>query len=518
MASVIGIDLGTTNSCACVIQGNRPVVIPGLDGGRLTPSAVHFCSDGTVQVGRAALQNRILDPENTIVGIKRLMGRQYNEVVDLARNAAFKVLPGKNNLAVIDFRGRQYFPQEISAYILRSLKQAAEIALGQTVTQTVITIPAYFGDRQRQATREAAVIAGLEPLRIINEPTAAALAYGLGKTDDEKIAVFDLGGGTFDITLLEIGDGVHEVKAISGDGFLGGDDFDQCLVDWVADELLLDYGIVLTESPSTLEQVREAAIEAKCELSTRHETSIHIPFLSAGATHTVPLRLDLTRKRFETVCEELFARMIPPCRRILRDAGLPSQRLDRVVLVGAATRMPRIEEVVIQAFGRKPSRAVNPDEAVAIGAAVQGSVLRGETRDVLLLDVTPHSLGLEAADGTRVTLIERNTTIPTRQSDIFTTCADNQSSVEINILEGDHRLALENRLLGRVILDEIDPAPQGVPQIEVVFDIDANGVRQVSAKDLGTGREKRLSVRAQTGLDLADLPHLVERVAAMKCF
>lgn len=513
MPKIIGIDLGTTNSCAAVIEGDRPTVIHTALGSRTTKSVVRLLADGEPVVGEHAYRTRLLDPLNTITGIKRFIGRRYNEVFDIARTVPFKVVIGKNNLAMIEAHGYEYSPQLISAMILKSLKSAAEDYLGEPVDRAVITIPAYFNDSQREATREAGDMAGLTVMRIINEPTAAAMVYALDKKRDETIAVFDLGGGTFDISILEVGEGVIEVKSVSGDNFLGGDDFDDKITDWVVEEFELDRGIDLSADPFAMQLVREAVVKAKFELSTLPQTSIEIPFIPfAGKTIGGP-RLELTRSKFDEICDELFDRLIHPCEQAVNDASFFRRiDIDKVILVGGATRMPRISGLVKEIFGKEPSKSVNPDEAVALGAAVQGGVLSGYKTDVLLLDVTPLSLGVETADGKSTRLIERNTTIPTRKAEIFSTSLDNQDSVEINVIQGERPLAVDNRSLGSIILEGIAEAPAGEPMIEVVMDIDGNGILNVSAKNMATGREQKLTVKAATGLSDHDRTRRVTEI------
>lgn len=499
MTKILGIDLGTTNSCAAVMEGGTPTIIHTMLGSRMTKSVVRFPETGEPIVGEHAYRTRLVDPQNTITGIKRFIGRRYNEVFDIAQTVPFKVTMGPNNLALIEARGNEYSPQFISAMILKSLKSSAEEYLGQTVDKAVITVPAYFSDSQREATKEAAEIAGLRAMRIINEPTAAAMVYGIDKKNDETIAVFDLGGGTFDISILEVGEGVVEVKAVSGDNFLGGDDFDNAIVQWTVEEFARERGLDLTHHPFAIQLIREAAIKAKCDLSILSQASIDIPFLPVEGKHLDGFSFVLTRQRFEEICDELFERLVSPCEIALKEAGLAGLKMDKVILVGGATRMAKISEVVQRVFGKAPSRSVNPDEAVALGAAVQGGILSGDKTDILLLDVIPNSLGVESDGGVMTKLIQANTTIPTRKSEIFSTSLDNQTSVEIHLLEGEGASVLDNRSLGRFVLENIPPAPRGMPQIEVTVDIDFNGIN-VSARDMGTGREQKFRIKAATGL------------------
>ena len=500
MGKILGIDLGTTNSCAAVMEGGSPTVIHTRLGSRTTKSVVRFLPTGEAVVGEHAYRTRLLDPQNTITSIKRFMGRRYNEVFDIARTVPFKVVIGQNNLALIEAHGEEYSPQHISAMILRSLKSSAEEYLGEEVGRAVVTVPAYFNDAQREATREAGRIAGLEVVRIINEPTAAALAYGNDKKKDETVAVFDLGGGTFDVSILEVGEGVVEVKSVSGDNFLGGDDFDERIVRWVVEEFARERGVDLTRDPFATQLVREAAVKAKCDLSGLPQTTIEVPFIPFGGRHIDGLSMVLTRRRFDELCAELFERLVPPCEVAIESAWLSRDKIDRVLLVGGATRMPRISEVVREVFGVEPSRSVNPDEAVALGAALQAGVLSGYKTDILLLDVVAQSLGIEADGGLSEVIILGNTTIPTRKSTLFSTALDDQNSVEVNIVEGDGVYAVDNRSLGRFVLDGLAPVPRATPEIEITFDIDANGILNVSARDVATGREQRLTVKATTGL------------------
>jgi len=509
MGKIIGIDLGTTNSCVAVMEGGEPVVIPNSEGGRTTPSVVAFTKDGERLVGQIAKRQAVTNPKNTIYSIKRFMGRRYDEVKREIEEVPYEVVRGKNDVARVKIGDKEYSPQEISAMILQKMKQTAEDYLGHKVTEAVITVPAYFNDSQRQATKEAGEIAGLNVRRIINEPTAASLAYGLDKKKDEKIAVFDLGGGTFDISILEIGDGVFEVKSTNGDTHLGGDDFDQRIIDWMVDEFLKQEGVDLSKDPMALQRLKEAAEKAKCELSTVTQTDINLPFITATNTGPKHLSMTLTRAKFEQLCDDLFQKLRGPCEIALKDAGLTERDIDEVVLVGGATRMPRVQEIVREIFKKEPHKGVNPDEVVAIGAAIQGGVLAGDVTDVLLLDVTPLSLGIETLGGVFTKLIEKNTTIPTRKSEIFSTASDNQPSVEIHVLQGEREMAADNRTLGRFHLDGIPPAPRGVPQIEVTFDIDANGILNVSAKDKATGREQSIRIEASTGLTKDEIEKMV---------
>ncbi len=510
MGKVIGIDLGTTNSVVAVMEGGDPVVITNTEGGRLTPSVVAFSKDGERLVGQVARRQAITNPENTIFSIKRFMGRRYDEVSHEIKLVPYKVVRASNGDARVEVRGKQYSPPEISAMILQKLKESAEAYLGEKVTQAVITVPAYFNDSQRQATKDAGKIAGLEVLRIVNEPTAASLAYGLEKKKDEKIAVFDLGGGTFDISILELGEGVFEVKSTNGDTHLGGDDFDERVMRWLVDEFKKDQGIDLSKDRMALQRLKEAAEKAKCELSTTLETEINLPFVTADASGPKHLNLKLTRAKLEQLVDDLIQRTIGPCRQALKDAGLDAGQIDEVVLVGGQTRTPKVQQVVKEFFGKEPHKGVNPDEVVAIGAAIQAGVLVGDVKDVVLLDVTPLSLGIETLGGVMTRLIERNTTIPTRKSEIFTTAADNQTSVEIHVLQGEREMSRDNRTLGKFHLVGIMPAPRGVPQIEVTFDIDANGIVNVSAKDMATGKEQAITITASSGLSKDDIDKMVK--------
>jgi molecular chaperone DnaK len=509
MSKIIGIDLGTTNSCVAVMEGGEPVVIPNSEGARTTPSVVAFAKNGERLVGQVAKRQAITNPQNTIYSIKRFMGRRYGEVTNEIKEVPYKVIKGGNDVAKVQISDKEYTPQEISAMILQKMKQTAEDYLGQKVTAAVITVPAYFNDAQRQATKEAGEIAGLEVKRIINEPTAASLAYGLDKKKDEKIAVFDLGGGTFDISILEIGDGVFEVKATNGDTHLGGDDFDMQVMDWIVAEFKKQEGVDLSKDPMALQRLKEAAEKAKCELSTLTQTEINLPFITATDSGPKHLNLTLTRAKFEQLCDSLFQRTLQPCRTALKDAGMDPSQIDEVVLVGGSTRMPKVQQLVRELFGKEPHKGVNPDEVVAVGAAIQGGVLAGDVKDVLLLDVTPLSLGIETLGGVNTKLIEKNTTIPTRKAEVFSTAADSQTSVEIHVLQGEREMAVDNRTLGRFILDGIPPAPRGIPQIEVTFDIDANGMLNVSAKDKATGKEQKIRIEASTGLSKDEIERMV---------
>ncbi len=502
MGKIIGIDLGTTNSCVSVMEGNEPVVIQNDEGRRTTPSVVGFLQNGERKIGDPAKRQAITNPQNTIASIKRFMGRRYDEVGAELKYVAYNVVKGDNNTVRVDISGRQYTPQEISAMVLQKMKKTAEDYLGHEVTEAVITVPAYFNDSQRQATKEAGEIAGLTVKRIINEPTAAALAYGLDKKDkDARIAVYDLGGGTFDVSVLELGDGVFEVKSTNGDTHLGGDDFDQVIIQWLVDEFKKDEPIIdLRKDPMALQRLKEAAEKAKIELSASSETEINLPYITAVDGVPKHLVKKLTRAKFEQLVDQLVERTLEPCRRALADAGLNPSQIDEVILVGGSTRIPKIQEVVEKFFGKKPSKGVNPDEVVAVGAAIQGGVLTGDVKDVVLLDVTPLSLGIETMGGVMTRLIEANTTIPSRKSETFTTAVDNQTSVEIHVLQGERSMARDNRTIGRFMLGDIPPSPRQVPQIEVTFDIDANGILKVSAKDKATSKEQSIRIEASTGL------------------
>ncbi len=511
MGKVIGIDLGTTNSCVAVMEGGEPIVIANSEGSRTTPSVVAFSESGERLVGQIARRQAVTNPENTIYAVKRLIGRRYDdgEVKKARELAPYKIAEADNGAAWVESRGKKYSPQEISAFTLQKMKQTAEDYLGEKVTEAVITVPAYFNDSQRQATKDAGRIAGLDVLRIINEPTAASLAYGLDKKKDEKIAVFDLGGGTFDVSILELGDGVFEVKSTNGDTYLGGEDFDQKVIDYLAAEFRKDQGIDLRQDRMALQRLKEAAEKAKCELSTVSETDINLPFITADQSGPKHLTMKLSRAKLEALCGDLLDRLDAPCKTALRDAGLSASDVDEVILVGGMTRMPAVQERVRKIFGKEPSKGVNPDEVVAIGAAIQGGVLKGDVKDVLLLDVTPLSLGIETQGGVFTKLIEKNTTIPTKKSQIFSTAADSQTAVTISVYQGEREMASGNKLLGQFNLEGIPPAPRGVPQIEVTFDIDANGIVHVNAKDKGTQKEQSIRITASSGLSEDEIKKMV---------
>jgi molecular chaperone DnaK len=514
VSKVIGIDLGTTNSVVAVLEGSEPTVIANAEGGRTTPSVVAFTKEGERLVGQVAKRQAVTNPENTIYSIKRFMGRRYSEVTEEAKMVPYKVVEASNGDVRIEARGKLYSPPEISAMILQKLKAAAEDYLGEKVTKAVITVPAYFNDSQRQATKDAGKIAGLEVQRIVNEPTAAALAYGLDKKKDETIAVYDFGGGTFDISILEVGEGVVEVKATNGDTHLGGDNIDQRVIDWIVSEFKKDQGIDLSKDKMALQRLKEAAEKAKMELSTTMETEINLPFVTADASGPKHLSLKLTRSRLEQLVEDLLARSMGPVQQCLKDAGVSAKDIDEVVLVGGMTRMPKIQQLVKDYFGKEPHKGVNPDEVVAVGAAVQAGVLTGEVKDLLLLDVTPLSLGIETLGGVFTRLIDRNTTIPTRKSETFSTATDNQPSVEIHVLQGERPMARDNRTLGKFELVGIPPAPRGVPKIEVTFDIDANGIVNVSAKDTATGKTQNITITSSSGLAKDEVERMVKEAAA----
>ena len=514
MGKVIGIDLGTTNSCVAVMEGGDPVVIPNSEGGRTTPSVVAFTKDGERLVGQVAKRQAVTNPQNTVYSIKRFMGRRHEEVPHEIETVPYKVVSGMGSLAAVQIGDKTYTPPEISAMVLQKMKQTAEDYLGEKVTQAVITVPAYFNDAQRQATKDAGKIAGLDVLRIVNEPTAAALAYGLDKKKDEKIAVYDLGGGTFDISILELGDGVFEVKSTNGDTHLGGDDFDQRVIDYLASEFQRENGIDLRKDPMALQRLKEAAEKAKCELSSSMSTDVNLPFITADASGPKHMNIALSRAKFEQLVDDLIERTKRPCIQALKDAGLSASEIDEVILVGGSTRSPKVQQVVKELFGKEPHRGVNPDEVVAIGAGIQAGVLSGDVTDVLLLDVTPLSLGIETLGGVMTKLIERNTTIPTKKTEVFSTAADSQPSVEIHVLQGERQMAVDNRTIGRFHLDGIPPAPRGVPQIEVMFDIDANGIMNVSAKDKGTGKEQNIRIEASSGLSDAEVEKMVKDAQA----
>ncbi len=512
MAKVLGIDLGTTNSCMAVMEGGEPVVIPNAEGQRTTPSIVAFTKNGERLVGQAAKRQAITNPTNTVFSVKRFMGRRYDEVAHESTMVPYRVSKAKNGDASVQIGEKSYSPPEISSMILQKLKADAEAYLGETITQAVITVPAYFNDSQRQATKDAGRIAGLEVLRIINEPTAASLAYGLEKKKEEKIAVYDLGGGTFDISVLDIGDGVFEVKATNGDTHLGGDDFDQAVIRWLVDTFKAEQGVDLSKDTMALQRLKEAAEKAKCELSSAASTEINLPFITADASGPKHLAVTLSRAKLEQLCDDLVQRTAPPCKNCMRDSDVAS--VDEVILVGGMTRMPKVQEMAKSLFGKEPHKGVNPDEVVAIGAAIQGGILKGEVKDVLLLDVTPLTLGIETLGGVFTPLIERNTTIPTKKSEIFSTASDNQPAVEIHVLQGERKMSRDNKSIGRFNLDGIPPAARGVPQVEVEFDLDANGILNVKAKDLGTGKEQKITITASSGLSDAEIKQMVRDAEA----
>ncbi|MDF7824196.1 molecular chaperone DnaK [Pontiellaceae bacterium B12227] len=513
-SKVLGIDLGTTNSCMAVMEGGEPTVIPNAEGGRTTPSIVAFAKDGERLVGTAAKRQAVTNPQHTIFSIKRFMGRKFEEVAHETDLVPYDVVKAKNGDAHVKIDDKVYSPQEISAMILQKLKADAEAYLGETVSQAVITVPAYFNDSQRQATKDAGKIAGLEVLRIINEPTAASLAYGLDKKSEEKIAIYDLGGGTFDVSILDIGDGVFEVTATSGDGHLGGDDFDQKIIDWLVADFKAEQGVDLSADPMVLQRLKEAGEKAKCELSSSQSTEINLPFITADASGPKHLNVTLTRAKLEELCDDLITKAIAPVRTCLSDSGLNASEINEVILVGGSTRMPKVQDSVKEIFGQDPHKGVNPDEVVSIGASIQGGVLKGEVKDVLLLDVTPLTLGIETMGGISTPLIERNTTIPAKKSEIFSTAADNQPAVEIHVLQGERKMANANKTIGRFNLDGIPQAPRGTPQIEVTFDIDANGILKVSAKDLGTGKIQHITITASSGLSDEEIDAMMKDAEA----
>lgn len=510
MGKIIGIDLGTTNSCVSVMVGGEPVVIQNAEGMRTTPSMVGFLKSGERVVGQPAKRQAVTNPQKTVYSIKRFMGRMYGEVKEEIQQVPYKVIKGKNNTAAVQIDDKEYTPQEISAMVLQKMKQTAEDYLGEKVIEAVITVPAYFNDSQRKATKEAGEIAGLTVKRIINEPTAASLAYGMDKKKDEKIAVFDLGGGTFDISILELGEGVFEVKSTNGDTHLGGDDFDKRIIDWMIDEFVKQEGVDLSQDPMAVQRLKEAAEKAKVELSSTAQTDINLPFITATDSGPKHLTMSLTRAKFEQLCEDLFNRTVEPCKVAIKDAGLSVNEIDEVILVGGSTRIPKVQDMVKELFQKEPNKGVNPDEVVAIGAGIQGGVLAGDVKDILLLDVTPLSFGIETLGNVYTKLIEKNTTIPSKKSEVFTTAADNQTSVEIHVLQGERQMAAYNKSLGKFHLDGIPPAPRGIPQVEVTFDIDANGILNVTAKDKATGKEQSIRIEASSGLSQEEIDRMVK--------